>query len=264
MTDLQYDQKPDNQKQKLNLSNPFVIITGSIFIALFFLLVFFKINGPIPLSVSQTTVEKTTTFDVTESAEKEIVPDEAVVTLGIQVSSPNISSTQEQANTVINSITDKLLELGIKEGDIKTTNYTIYPNYREDGQPQTYEVTANIKVSVNDFDILEQAIDSAVSLGATNVGGISFSVSDLTRDDLEDELRNEAINKAKEKAEKIANSAGIKLGKIINISEDTVSPQPPMYFDRALTMEASGSPETQVSPGTSTVIKTVTLSYETL
>lgn len=257
--------KQEEKKLLVNtiFSSPFMTIIGSVLTTFIIAFIFFKIGGPVPVSISQTTVEKTHTFDVTESVEEEIIPDQAVVNFGINIESSSIKNAQQQANQTINSITDSLKDLGVEENNIKTTSYNIYPSFGDEF-PRTYQVNINLQIKVSDFEVLEQAIDTAVSLGATNVGGIRFAISDDARDELEDDLRDRAIKKAKEEAQKIASSADIKLGKIINVVEDQGTTEPPILYDRALTLEAEGAPETQISPGTSLITKTVTLSYETL
>jgi uncharacterized protein YggE len=96
------------------------------------------------------------------------------------------------------------------------------------------------------------------------VNGVSFVLNDDEQQKLEEQARGEAIKNAKEKAESIAAQAGIKLGRIINVTVNpTTQPQPvveKMSFARA----ADSSAPTQLQKGSNDVTVTVSLSYETL
>lgn len=77
----------------------------------------------------------------------------------------------------------------------------------------------------------------------------------------ENEAREKAVADAKKKAETAAKIAGFKLGRIINYSEGTAD------FPRPIPLRAIGTTEmasdiTQVEPGSTEIIITVTLSYE--
>ncbi len=231
------------------------------------LLIFTKIFGPIPFSVNSITTNKQNLFTVTGTAEVTAIPDTAMVSLGINKSSPTVESAQEQVNQVINKITLDVKNLGVEEKDIKTTNYTVNPDYDYvDGRqtPRGYTVSANISVTLDSIEKANNAIDIATRDGATQVGGVQLVINDDERKELEKKARKEAIAKAKEKANDIARDAGIKLGRIVDVQESGEG-SPPVAYDRmqALIAESKSENPTELSPGENKVISTVSLSYET-
>ncbi|MBI4035168.1 MAG: SIMPL domain-containing protein [Candidatus Chisholmbacteria bacterium] len=234
----------------------------------FFLLlgIYTKLVGPIEFRINQISTQKAATFDVSGEGTATAVPDQAEITLGITATATTVAAAQQQANQVINSVTRALKDSGVGESDIKTQNYSINPNY--DYQSGTnkitgYTISVNLLVKFTDFDRLNQAIDAAVSLGANQIGGITFTLSDPTKAKAEDQARDEAVKEAKRKAEGLSQAAGIKLGRIVNIFENPTYPEPPIY-----TLEAKAEPvpaaPTQLEPGTTEIKLTITLSYETL
>lgn len=56
------------------------------------------IIGPLPLSVTQTTTTKQSTFDVTGESKVTTIPDNAVVNLGVTVNDSTVKATQDKAN----------------------------------------------------------------------------------------------------------------------------------------------------------------------
>ncbi|MBT3249169.1 MAG: SIMPL domain-containing protein [Candidatus Pacebacteria bacterium] len=228
-----------------------------------------RLTGPLPISVTQTLSEKQTTFNTTGDSEMSVIPDEARVYLGIDVGGQTVAEAQSEANEVINSITTAVKKLGVDEKNIKTQNYSLNPNYDYESPERTiigYRVNTQILVKINDFEKLNQVIDTATNLGANQVGGINFSLSEDKQEELRKEARKEAIDEAKENAKELAKLAGIKLGKVVNITESNGGNYPqPLYARAEMALDGGGlEAPTQINPGSETYRYSVTLSYETL
>jgi hypothetical protein len=108
-------------------------------------------------------------------------------------------------------------------------------------------------------DLANKAIDIASSDGANVIGGVSFTFNDKTKESLENQARNLAVADAKKKAQILANAAGIKLGRVINISEEGSGFPIPMMAEKS----ADNLTDTDLNPGENTVSITVTLTFET-
>lgn len=246
-----------------------LIIALGISLGVFGIITISRFIGPIPFSMTQTTTAKQSTFDVTGESKISTVPDKAVVNLGVTVNDSTVKATQDKANTIISAITDGLTKLGIDKKDIKTDNYSLYPNYDyQQGRKITgYTVNASLSISVTDFSKLNQAIDTATAAGANQVGGISFTLSDEKRKSVENDARKEAIDDAKTKAQTLARLAGMQLGKIVNITEQPSGrpyPVPMMYQAVSDAKTTDNQVPTTTEPGTTTFNYSITLSYETL
>lgn len=225
--------------------------------------------GPVPISVTQTLTEQKHTFQAGGDAELEVKPDQVEVRLGIQLDRLTVTAAQNSANEIINSITDKLADLGLKKDKIKTQNYNIRPQYDYSGQKRRvtgYSVSTNLLVTMTDFSLLNQAIDAATGLGANQVSGINFSLSEEKQEELRKEARKIAIAEAKDNAQELAKLTDLKLGKVINVSEGQGGNYPqPMYAKAGMDLKSTGPEEpTQIQPGSETYTYSVTLSYETL
>ncbi|HEX7017837.1 MAG TPA: SIMPL domain-containing protein [Patescibacteria group bacterium] len=225
--------------------------------------------GPLPISVSQTTTQKESSFFVTGESEIVTVPDEAQVSVGIEAQASTVAQAQAQTNQVISAITDQLSDLGIAKEDIKTTNYNVNPQYDFNSGTNRitgYMVSSNLRIKVKELDKVNQVIDSATGAGANRIGGITFTLSEEKEEELVKQARKEAIEDAKEDAQELASLAGMKLGRIINVSEDRGGQPMPLMMQRSVSFDAMGGAEeaTQVEPGSTTFKYTVTLSYETL
>lgn len=230
-----------------------------------------RVMGGPALSVNQISTNKMSTFDAMGEAKINTIPDQAEVRMGIAITDTTVKVTQDKANTVINSVNEKMAELGIEKSQIKTENYSLYPNYDySSGSNQRitgYTLNTNLVVTIKDFAKLNQAVDAATAAGANQIGGITFSLSDDKKEEVEKEAREEAIGNAQEKARELAGLAGMKLGKIVNIYEvpNAVNyPYPMAEVAYDMAKGAGGGAPTNVEPGSTTYTYQVTLSYETL
>lgn len=242
------------------LSNPLITIV-SFFILL---LIYTKVVGPIPFSVNSVTTQKTDTFNVTGEGKVAVKPDVAMVNVGVEANGSSVKTVQDQINLVTNRVSEAIKKLGVSADDIKTTNYSVYPNYDYTSGSQrisSYRASSNLQIKVRDIDKVNSVVDAATVNGANQVFGINFEVDDKQK--AEDEARQEAVDEARRKAESAAKIAGFKLGKIVNYSESLGSGFPrPVPLSAGATMEKDT--KTQIEPGSSEITVTVTLSYEVI
>ncbi|MDD5032283.1 MAG: SIMPL domain-containing protein [Patescibacteria group bacterium] len=197
------------------------------------------------------------------------VPDIAKVQLGYNVEKKTVAEAQKDNTEKMNAVIKKLKDdFKIDEKDIKTVNYSIYPQYDWSKGKQTfrgYEVSQNLEVKVREMEKVSQILDAAGGLGLNQIGSLSFEVDN--EETLKQEARIKAIEAAKTKAEDLAKVAGVKLGRIISFSESGNNYIPVAYSsykatDEALGMGGGVSPEIQA--GSSEIKITATVEYEIL
>lgn len=238
-----------------------------------------KLAGPIPFTITQTT--NSNLFTVTGEGKVSSVPTKATVSLGVTQNATTEQAAKDAMNTQTNKIIADLKALGIPEKNIKTTNFSVYPNNPRDVQPlpaqstsaikpmvgtviqpESFTATQNLEVQTDTTDLANKAIDVATADGANQVGGVQFKVDDAKQKELQAQARKLAIADAKKNAQELANDAGITLGRVINIQES--SNQPIFYGGVAMNKAvAPDSAPTNLQAGENEVTVTVTLYYET-
>jgi len=235
-------------------------------IVIFVLLFVFAKWGP-AINFATTSQVKGEPFSVSGEGKVLVTPDIAKISLGIEASGPSLKTVQSDVNTKAKTLTDSLKKLGIAEADIKTTSYSVYPEYDYTNPNQRitgFRVSTNYEVVIRNFDKVNDVITTATASGANIIGGVNFELNDKTEKEKLQEARKLAVIDAKEKASGLAQASGITLGRIINISESQANPMPLMSADRTVGLGA-GSPEPatpNIQPGTTEINVTVTLSYE--
>jgi uncharacterized protein YggE len=259
------------------IKNP--LITAAFVLLGMFLYVNF--SYALPFGYRQTNNNAMFTSDGT--GEVTYTPDTALIYLSVNKTALTQESAKDQANEVINKITEELKKLGIAEKDIKTTGFSVGPNYGNEPisadaevstklmiapeRPTTgkgYTASVSLEVRVKPLDKAEQAIDVATKGGATQVGTYQMVIDEAKQKELEDQARIEAIKKAKEKAKSLADAAGIRLGRVVSVQDNTGGGYPrPMLLKMDAAAESFEAAPTQLNPGENTVSVSVTLSFET-
>lgn len=240
-------------------------IAGAVVVFFVLLFAYTKLAGPIPFSVQSVTTTKTDAFTVNGTGKVTMVPDVALVNVGVTAQGPTVTRVQQELNSKMSGMTTAIKKLNIDEKDIKTSYYNISPMYDYSNGTQRitgYQANSNITIKVRKIDNANAVIDAATKEGANQVGGISFDVDD--KEKAEQQARELAVKDAKAKAEAAARAAGFKLGRVINYSEGgNAEPRPVMYdMAKSSVPIAGGGAPTQVEAGSSEVAVMVSISYE--
>jgi uncharacterized protein YggE len=163
-------------------------------------------------------------------------PDMASISTGVIVEADTAKDALARNSTVMAKLIDGLKALGIAAKDIQTTAVNVEPRYApaKDGRPATisgYRVVNQVRLTVREVKRLGEMLDAAITLGANQVSGINFDVSNA--ETLKDEARKQAMVNAKRRAELYATAAGAQLGSVLTISEDVSSGPRPMPLARS-------------------------------
>ncbi|MFH0905518.1 MAG: SIMPL domain-containing protein [bacterium] len=194
-------------------------------------------------------------------------PDVAKLVAGVRRSAAALPQVKTDMANAIDKIKEQLKDAGVKDADIKTTQYSIYPTYNYNRSGTTtpkitgYEGTHSLTITIRDLDKVNDVVDRVTNAGANDVGNIAFTIDDPA--DWEQDARAEAIKKAKDKARQIADDANISLGDIVSINEYVVSPPNPMYDGMGGGMIEKGTTASPgIEPGNLEVTVSVTLVYK--
>ncbi|OGK21891.1 hypothetical protein A3C23_00905 [Candidatus Roizmanbacteria bacterium RIFCSPHIGHO2_02_FULL_37_13b] len=215
-----------------------------------------------PITITTTT--KSSELAVVGEGKLDIVPDIAYVDAGITVNAADsVQIAKDTINSTNNKIVESLKNLGIRKEDIKTSNYSIYPDYSYDNNVNKirgYTGNATVSITVRDINQVPQVIEKATQAGANQVNGARFSIE--KPENYREKVRDMAITNAKEQALKLAKNLGIRLGRITNIVESSPDNTYMPYAMKSLPMGGGGGGPAEMEPGTQTVTSTVTLYFE--
>ncbi len=191
-----------------------------------------------------------------------VKPDIALVNFGMNVQGLKSQDVVDKNNQIMNTVIKSIKNLGVLDKDIQTTLYNLTPvyDYTEKGRIfKGYSLQQQISVKIRNFEKISGILDAAVLDGANTVGDLQFAVDDPVK--YQAEARAKAIEQAKEKAMSLVNQAGLKIDKLINISEGYAPTPQPLYAQGVGMMKESASVAPQIQTGQMEVDSTVTLTY---
>jgi uncharacterized protein len=168
-------------------------------------------------------------------------PDMATISLGVTTFGDTAAAAMAKNSEELAKVMGNLTAAGIEAKDIQTTGLMLNPNWSYDssggaGTINGYTAMNMVNVRVRALDGLGSVLDAAVKDGANTLNGLTFGIADPQP--VNDEARKLAVADAVRKAGLLAQAAGVKLGAVMSISEQTGYADPSPMF-RA---EASAAP----------------------
>lgn len=193
------------------------------------------------------------------------VPDALTADVSVEYSATDVTTAMNQTNDRQQAVIAALVDAGVDRKDISTTQVSLQPQYSADGSGTPtitgYRASNSITVKIQEVASASAALALMVSTGgdATRINSVSYSIendSQLVRD-----ARARAFEDAKNRAEQYAQLSGLKLGRVISITEDPSGsrPFPPTPLPTPRGAMASPVP---LEPGQQTVSFSVTAVWQ--
>lgn len=187
------------------------------------------------------------------------VPDLGVFSAGVTGSGKTAGAALAANSAKMNQVFAALKKAGIADKDIQTSNLSLNPVYADMSNQRTidpleqqvppiigYQVYNTVTVKQRKLDRFGSVIDALVAAGANQVNGPNFQMDDP--DAAADEARADAIKKAMARAQIYARASGLRVIRVLTITEGGgYSPQPPVMYARAAMAEMDSS--TKVAAG---------------
>lgn len=199
---------------------------------------------------------------VTGTSEVRVVPDRAVIEIGVEKQAPRASVAKHAEDAAARQILAALRANGIDEKDIQTTYLSLQPqSYTRKGVRISYFVAAQtLTVTVRDMAKLDALLEALIKAGGNRIDSIGYETSNLRK--YRDQARDMAVKAAREKAAALAKALGQDIGKAQSIEE---SPEPDSsmantrYYANAEKASEAGP---SIAPGQKTISASVTVSFE--
>jgi hypothetical protein len=202
------------------------------------------------------------TITVTGTGMVTLTPDVAYVYIGVHTQDESATKAMDDNNARAQAVIDAIKSFGVEDRDIKTTNFSIYPepvydeNHNQIGV--TYVVDNTVYVTVRDLDKLGEMLDASFRAGANQIYSISFDVADKT--EAVSQARLAAVENARRQADELAAATGVTIGAVQTISYYDTTPSPISYA-RSADMKTLSS-NVPIESGSMQIVTTVTIVYE--
>ena len=217
-----------------------------------------------PTTIRQDALAPLRTVSVTGSGSANLVPDIAYIYVGVHTEKPSAAEAVDENNAQTQKMIEALKDFGIAAKDIRTTNFSIWPQERYDqftGTPtgeKTYVVDNTVYVTIRDLDKLGELLDTVIAAGANTVNSIQFDVAD--KSEALKNARAEAVKDAEAQAQELTDAAGVKLGEVQSIGFYDSSPYP-VYDGKGGGGAVAAEAAVPIQPGQLTFTVNVNVTY---
>lgn len=222
-------------------------------------------SAPIPAIEASHTL-----LTVTAQGSSTRTPDVASYSAGVTTQGATASEALTANSAQMKRVIAALKQAGIADRDIQTSNLNLNPVYSqpkrlpdgnfEDGPQRIvgYQATNSVSVRQRKIEEMGKVVDALVKAGANQVNGPNFMLDQP--DAAMNEARTAAMKEARSRADLYARSAGLRVVRIVSISENSGYAPRPQMFVRKEAMDASSAPP--VAAGELEMSADVTVQFE--
>ena len=205
-----------------------------------------------------------TRLDVSANGEVTRVPDIAVISTGVVTRAASATDAIQQNAARMERVRAALRKAGIEDKDIQTSSISLNPDYvyveRQPPKLTGYQASNQVSVRFRDIRKTGEILDALVAEGANQINGPSLTID--KPDQALDEARMKAIANGRARAELYARALGMRVVRLLSVSESggyAVPPPMPMYARvEAMAQDA----KTSIDPGEQKVSVSVAMSFE--
>ncbi len=226
-----------------------------------FLLAASAIGAPLGAQAQMPT-QPPSLISVTGEARISVPPDLAQIDAGVTSEAKTAREASDANNAAMGKVLLAVKGAGIDEKDYQTSRLSLQPEYTtaKTGTPTTiagYRASNRVMIRLHDITKVASVIDTLVTAGANDIGGINFMVSQASK--LLDDAREQAVADARRKAEIYAKAAGVTLGTPISISEEGAAE--PLFRARMMGGKMAAAAPVPIAQGEETLSITVGVTW---
>lgn len=215
--------------------------------------------------------EKQQTFVVvTGEGEVQAAPDMAILDLSVLREAKTAREALTDNNKAMSKVLGAMKEAGIEDRDLQTSGVNIQPTYTYPNDKNGlkapkiigYNVTNGLTVRVRDLNKVGDLLDKSIDLGVNQSGGLRFVNDDPSKALMD--ARKKAMENSMEKAKILTETAGAKVGRVLEITEYVNNGRPmPMARTKMIAMAAEpASDSVPLSAGENSYNVNVTVKFE--
>jgi len=159
---------------------------------------------------------------VNGQAEVRVVPDEVVVTLGVETNDLSLVVARERNDEIVAKVLQAAESVGVAAKDVQTEFIQIEPRYSSDYDKRTfagYYASTTSAITLRDLERFEELLTGCFEAGVNYVHGVEFRTSELRK--YRDEAREMALQAAQEKAADMSAALGRTAGSALEVTENS-------------------------------------------
>jgi uncharacterized protein len=188
-------------------------------------------------------------------------PDRAQIDVGVVTQADTSQAAVTQNAQRVEATLARLRQILGARADLKTVSYSVTPNYRypkEGGEPTIagYIATNVVRATVDDLALVGKVIDAASEAGSNRIQNLRFMLKDESP--VQAQALREAAQKARAKSQALASALGLRIVRVLSVSEGGGPGMPVREVAFARAQDAA----TPIEPGTIEIRAEVSMTIE--
>ncbi|WP_414819825.1 SIMPL domain-containing protein [Sphingomonas sp. Root710] len=204
-----------------------------------------------------------TRLDIVATGEVNAVPDIATIGAGVVTQAPTAAAAMSDNARRTAATVAAIRKAGVADRDIQTTSISLSPQYKyADNQPPVitgYQASNRVSVRFRDIRAAGPILDSLVAAGANQIDGPTLSID--KPEPLLDQARRKAIATARERAALYAGATGLRIKRIVAISEGSYEAPMPRPVPMMM-MRKEAAADSSIEAGEQRVAISVSVTFE--
>lgn len=191
-----------------------------------------------------------------------VSPDYARITSGVTTRAKTAKDASDANAKAMASVLAALQSAGVEQKDIQTSRFSVQPVYTSPAPNMEqrltgFSVSNQVSATIRQIDKVGDVLDRLVTAGATDAGNVEFLHGDPSK--TPDRAREAAIADARRKAELYARAAGVTLGGVAWVTEDSSAP---LFAPKVAMRAAMPAAPPPIATGEDTLQVRITVGYE--
>lgn len=220
-------------------------------------------SAPAPTTVEPLVPAAGTVLDVSAEGRTSRVPDLATISAGVVSQGATAAAALSDNAARMQRVLAAVKRAGVADRDIQTATVQLQPQYRygENVPPVItgYQATNTLSIRFRDIAKSGSVLDTLVAQGANQIDGPNLSLDNP--DAALDEARADAVKRARARADLYAKAAGLRVVRIVSITENGENAGGPVRPVMLRAIAAEVAAPTSIAPGERDVTVNVSVRF---
>lgn len=192
-----------------------------------------------------------------------VTPDEAIISVAVENTGKEATEVKKKNDEIIDKVLKLIKKSGIPAADYQTQQVNLYKNYDYNSKKYSFVANQTLSIHLKDLSKYNQLMMDLLDSGINSIQGVAFKSSKIK--EYERQARKNAIEDAKQKAaDYVSVLPGQKVGKALQISDQSFTNYPRPVFAEMKTMamaDAVETPRETLAIGEIEISATVTVAF---
>ncbi len=205
-------------------------------------------------------IKPTPQISVAGEGKVNVVPDQAMISVSVDTKGNKAADVKKQNDEAVAKVIQAIKKNKLPKEDVQTQRISLNPIYDYEKKKYSYNATQTIQILLKDLNQYDGLMEDLVDAGINRIGNVEFRSSKIEQ--YKSEARKMAMNEAKQKASDYVSPLGQKVGKALNITDNTQVFYPqPMYMKAMAGAADSVQEKETLAIGEITVTANVNVSF---